>query len=366
MSEREAIGDGGKTLLLSEIFPPRIGGSGSWFWEIYRRLPRETHAVLAGTHPDTARFDAAGTLDIVRADLSSPTWSLMEPAGLRYYARMFGAVRGVARSRKIAQLQCARVMPEGIVGWAASSLLRLPYTVFVHGEDIKLALESRESRLVAQRVLGRASRLICNSENSARMLREDWSLGPERVRVMHPGVDTERFAPTADTEALRERFGWRGRKVVLTVSRLEKRKGHDRMIEAMSQVKAAVPEALYAIVGDGEEREGLERAVRERGLERWVSLIPPASEEDLPRYYRASDLFILPPPPPTAPSAAASRALASCCSRPRRRARRSSPATPAAPPRRWKSGRAGRSWTRPIPGRSPRKSRGCCWTTPPG
>lgn len=288
--------EGGRTLLVSEIFPPRIGGSGTWFWEIYRRLPRSRYAVLAGAHENAERFDAAGEIDVARADLSSSSWSLMEASGLRYYARMLGEVRRVARAKGARRLQCARVMPEGVVGYAGSWLLGLPYVCFVHGEDVRLARESRESRLVARRVLGRAQLLVCNSESSARLLREDWSIAPERIRVMHPGVDTERFAPLAeaDARALRERFGWRGRKVVLTVSRLEKRKGHDRMIEAMEEIRRAVPEALYAIVGDGDEREALVGEIARRGLGRWVSLIDTASDEELPRYYQASDLFILP------------------------------------------------------------------------
>ena len=45
------------TLLVSDIFPPKTGGSGRWFWEIYRRLPRESYLIAAGEDPRQDAFD---------------------------------------------------------------------------------------------------------------------------------------------------------------------------------------------------------------------------------------------------------------------------------------------------------------------
>ena len=44
-------------LMLTEVFPPRTGGSGRWFWELYRRLPREDFVVMAGEDPRQDAFD---------------------------------------------------------------------------------------------------------------------------------------------------------------------------------------------------------------------------------------------------------------------------------------------------------------------
>ena len=44
---------GGTTLLVSEIFPPVHGGSGRWFWEIYRRLPRESYLIVSLLAPES-------------------------------------------------------------------------------------------------------------------------------------------------------------------------------------------------------------------------------------------------------------------------------------------------------------------------
>lgn len=283
-----------KTLLVSEIFPPRIGGSGSWLWEIYRRLPADNFTVLAGDHPDAVSFDEQGALDIRRSNLSSPSWSLFDSTGRSFYRRIYNAISQCAKERSITHVQCARVMPEGIAAYFCKRFMGIPYTCYIHGEDITLAVESRESRFLVGQVLKHASHLICNSENTKRILNADWTVEASKVVVMNPGVDTNRFKPVGNDSALREQFGWTGKKVILTVSRLEKRKGHDQMIKAMDIIRHKVPNAMYAIVGDGVEVEFLSSEVNRLELESWVRFYDPASDAELPTYYQACDLFILP------------------------------------------------------------------------
>jgi phosphatidylinositol alpha-1,6-mannosyltransferase len=107
-------------------------------------------------------------------------------------------------------------------------------------------------------------------------------------------VDTERFRPAGRDPAARGRLGWGDRPVVLTVGRLQQRKGHDVMIRALGTIRAAVPEVLYAIVGDGEERFRLERLVAREGLGRHVQFLGELPDEDLLRCYQQCDLFVLP------------------------------------------------------------------------
>ena len=93
-------------------------------------------------------------------------------------------------------------------------------------------------------------------------------MGPaaSAIRVIHPGVDTGRFRPAArDREGPRTALGWGDRPVVLTVGGLQRRKGHDQMIRALRTIRESIPDVLYAIVGDGEERAILQDlVVRER------------------------------------------------------------------------------------------------------
>jgi phosphatidylinositol alpha-1,6-mannosyltransferase len=143
-------------------------------------------------------------------------------------------------------------------------------------------------------VLRGARLLIANSRSTERMLRDLWSVPADQVRVLNPGVDVGRFMPAAADPDVRARLGWRDRSVILTVGRLQKRKGHDRMISAMREILKTHPSALYAIVGDGEELPFLRKLVDEHGLAGNVQFLGELCDEDLIRCYQQCDLFVLP------------------------------------------------------------------------
>ena len=83
------------------------------------------------------------------------------------------------------------------------------------------------SRLLTRWVLAGAAAVIANSHNSARLLTEHWGVPAARTHVVHPGVDSERFSAGAHSADLRSRLSPDGEIVLLSVGRLERRKGHD-------------------------------------------------------------------------------------------------------------------------------------------
>ena len=191
-------------------------------------------------------------------------------------------------------LHCGRCLPEGIMALGLRELTGVRYACYVHGEDIGIAATSRELRFLVARVFDNAEYVIANSHNTGRMLREAWALGGERVHVLHPGVDTEQFVPARRDERTRAELGWQGRRVVLTVGRLQLRKGQDMLIRALRQIREAVPNVLYAIVGDGGERERLQELVEREGLSDHVQFLGELTDERLLGCYQQCDLFVLP------------------------------------------------------------------------
>jgi phosphatidylinositol alpha-1,6-mannosyltransferase len=123
---------------------------------------------------------------------------------------------------------------------------------------------------------------------------DEWNLDSDRIRLLHPGVDTTRFVPAASQASIRAQLGWSDRSVVLTVGRLQKRKGHDQMILALSAIRRAIPDILYAIVGDGEERQPLQDLVERTGLGDHVQFMGEPDDRELVRCYQQCDLFVLP------------------------------------------------------------------------
>jgi phosphatidylinositol alpha-1,6-mannosyltransferase len=279
-------------LLLTEVFPPRTGGSGRWFWEVYRRLPRT--AIAAGECPGHEAFDRSHDLRLTRLPLALPSWGVCTPASLYRHGGLVRSVRRLVRQSGAAEIHCGKCLPEGTIALALKYATGTPYFAYVHGEEMTLAAGSRELRWLTRRVLGGARLLVANSRNTARMLRDEWDVPPARVRVLHPGVDTGRFVPAARDPAARDRLGWGDRPVVLTVGRLQKRKGHDVLIAVMTAVRRTVPDVLYAVVGDGEERPALEALVAREGLGRHVQFLGEVADDVMVQCYQQCDLFVLP------------------------------------------------------------------------
>ena len=281
-------------LVLSEIFPPKIGGSGHWLHEVYRRQAPARTVLLVGNHDEAAEFDLSSTLRIVRDDLSAPAWTVMNAGGRAYFRRLYRRAAALIRQHRLREIHCARVMPEGVVGYFASHRLGIRLVCFVHGEDIELAKRSRESRWLVARVIARADRLVCNSRNTRRMLLEDWGCKASKITVVYPGIDTDLFRPSGERTALRERLGWTDRPVIITVSRLEIRKGHDMLIDALPALIDRFPRLLYAVVGSGDEREALRERVERLGLSEHVDFRGSCETEEMIELLQASDVFALP------------------------------------------------------------------------
>jgi phosphatidylinositol alpha-1,6-mannosyltransferase len=293
----EAAGTGigrSKVMLISAVFPPIIGGSGHWFWEIYRRLPRRDVVVAAGIDPRQAEFDRTHDLNLTRVSLRVRPPGLIRPPSLLGYAKAVARLRRLARAERVGLLHAGCVLPEGLMALALKGLLGLPYACYAHGEEFEVARSSRELAGLARLVLKGAASVIANSRNTARILTDGWGVPAGKVRVMHPGVDTTRFIPSAPDPAFRERLGWSGRTVLLTVARLQEGKGHDRMIPAVGRLREAYPRVLYAVVGDGPERPKLERLTARLGLGEHVQFLGAIGEDDLIRCYQQCDLFVLP------------------------------------------------------------------------
>jgi phosphatidylinositol alpha-1,6-mannosyltransferase len=168
------------------------------------------------------------------------------------------------------------------------------YICYVHGEEANYATTSRELTFLAQRVLASAEFVIVNSCNTGRLLQEEWGFPHSRLRLLHPGVDTAQFLPASHDPYVRARLGWGERPVILTVGRLQRRKGHDQLIRALGAIRGAVPNVLYAIAGDGEERAALEGLVIETGQRDHVQFLGELQDDKLVQCYQQCDLFVLP------------------------------------------------------------------------
>ncbi|WP_425616593.1 glycosyltransferase family 4 protein [Anatilimnocola sp. NA78] len=282
-----------KTLLVSEIFPPQNGGSGRWLYEIYRRMPAGTVVAAAGLHPKAAEFDNGSGVRTERLDLHLKSWGLLGLGQLAGYLTMAFRLWRLVRRHGAGEVHVARCLPEGFAAWLLNKMAGIPYVVYVHGEETRTSASSRELSWMTRRVFEGCRLIVANSRNTERVLREEWQVPPGKIRVLFPGVDTEWFTPTVPSASVRNELGWGDRLVVMTAGRLQVRKGHDMLIRALPQIQERLPQVLYAIVGEGEERSRLERLADELGVSEHVHFHGEVSYRQLLDCYQQCDLFVL-------------------------------------------------------------------------
>lgn len=281
-------------MLISEIFPPLHGGSGRWFWEIYSRLDSGQYIFAVGHTKGDVEFDKTHSLQTCRINLSSNSWGIKSLEGLTFYWRTFWALRRLAKASHINQIHCGRCLPEGFAAYLVNKFYGTPYKCFIHGEDIESIAQSRELSLIVNAVFKKASMLICNSQNTKRLVVEKFPRYSEKCVVLHPGVDCEYFHPAEKNLVTRNQLGWADRPVVLTVGRLQERKGHDTLIKALPKIKQSIPDILYAIVGDGEQRSNLAKLTNSLKLQDHVLFMDEISDKQLVECYQQCELFVLP------------------------------------------------------------------------
>jgi phosphatidylinositol alpha-1,6-mannosyltransferase len=261
-------------------------------WELYRRLTRDV-AVAAGNCPGDQAFDRQAGLPIERLQLDLRSWGLLS-SSLSDYLTAFRRVRSLVRGHGATQVHCAKALPEGLLALALKKRDRLPFWCYAHGEELRLASTSRELRVLTRAVLRQADQVVANSTFTQSVLLEEWGLTPERVMVMPPGVDTSRFTPALTNPDVRARLGWTGKRVLLTIGTMQKRKGQDMVIRALAQVRASYPDVLYAVAGHGVERDSLARLASELHVDDIVQFRESPAEDELVDLYRECELFVMP------------------------------------------------------------------------
>jgi phosphatidylinositol alpha-1,6-mannosyltransferase len=283
-----------KTLLITENFPPKSGGSGRWFWELYSRLPQNEYEILAGEEPAATKYDSDAKIHILRGNLTSSEWGFKSSVGLKFYFKSALLVRKIIKQRRITQLHCGRILPEGVIAWLLNLFTGIPYVCYVHGEDLETAQSSREQYFICGQVIKRAKTIICNSQNSANIVAKFGAQAASKTQVLHPGVDSNIFVPKQRNQESLTSLNWIDKRVVLTVGRLQARKGQDMMIKAIPEIIKDKPNFLYAIVGDGEEFDALVKLSVELKVEQYVQFLRGITDEQMIECYQQCDLFILP------------------------------------------------------------------------
>jgi phosphatidyl-myo-inositol dimannoside synthase len=274
-----------KTLLLAYLFPPSTGGVQRYLFELAKRMPAGSLVVFARDFSDMrseqAQLDRDFPHPIIRVAMD-------DGRGIPLWLRLRRSVIEAISTHNIEQVLCSEVLPMGMVG----TLSPVPFSVFTYARDVVMPKKSALKHVMAKRVFARAKHIITISEFTKSLLL-DYGDVSDRISFVRPGVDPDFFDPKRGSGDIADRFDLHDKKVILSIGRMDPRKGFDTMIACMPRVREQVPNAIYLIVGDGEDKHRLRALAKRHGVEDIVRFAPDRIEDDqLPHLYNACDVFI--------------------------------------------------------------------------
>ena len=271
---------GVKHLLVTNDFPPKIGGIQSLLWEWWRRLPPDRFAVLTSPYDGSAQFDSAQAFRIERT---------REPV-LLPHPWMVRRIDDLAREVGADLVVLDPALPLGLVGPS----LQLPYDVVLHGAEVTVPGRLPGTKQALGNVLRRARHVVSAGEYAAargRAGRRAVAAGHRRAagrrRRAVPAVDAR---PSARRPA--PRFGLPvDAELIVSISRLVPRKGFDVAIEAAALLAPSRPDLVLAISGGGRDERRLRRLAAERGAP--VVFLGRVPNDQLPGLYGCADVFAM-------------------------------------------------------------------------
>lgn len=182
---------------------------------------------------------------------------------------------------------------------ARRKLLTIHDLAFIFYPDAAMPSLHRYLNVVVPRSVRRADHILADSQRTALDLQEQWRVPADRITVVQGAVDHARFAPVSDPQRLAEvraRYGIHDRPYILTVSRLEPRKNHVRLIEAYAKLRleSKLPHALVIVGAKGWLYDDIFRRVQELHLDEHVIFTGYAPDTDLPTLLSGADVFAYP------------------------------------------------------------------------
>jgi len=277
-----------KCLLVTLEYPPQKGGIANYLANIFSRLPSDKFMVLAPKHKGDREYDEKATYKILRGSLLS---FYIWPRWLPLYLR----IKRIVKKNRIKTLCLSHVLPVGYIAYLLrkNKKFKQRYIVFAHGLDVLKAQEKPRKKKWLIKILQNASGIVTNSEYTRGLIRE-LGIPDSKILVVYPCPAVRPPKTTVETYDILSKYGLSNKRVILSVGRLVKRKGVDKVIEALPKLFEQFKDIMYVIVGDGPEIEALGKRVQELNLQNIVRFVGEVSDEELIKFYTISELFIMP------------------------------------------------------------------------
>ena len=263
-------------LIVTRSFPPEIGGMQNHLWGLSSELSKNFMIKVFADHVDNHKdFDEQASFSIERVGGIKL---------LRKYRKAY-LIDEFVKSSNV----------KGIIADHWKSLENLKNNkkkyCLIHGKEINHKKNSSINKRIIK-VLDNVEKIIANSQYT-KNLAIQLGVNKDKIIVINPGVDQVKKIEQKYLDKVESLLSFKIPRLI-TVSRLEKRKNHEKIIMALRNLKQIYPDIVYICIGHGDEEENLKKLVKELDLEAQVMFFKDISNKLKNALVAKSNIFIMP------------------------------------------------------------------------
>ena len=263
-------------LIVTRAFPPELGGMQSLMWGLTKEMSKNFMIkVFADYQENHKEFD------------SKENFSIERVGGIKFLRKIRKAqlINEFLKENKI----------QGVIAdhWKSLELIKTDKKKYclIHGKEINHPKGSSLNNRVVK-VLNHVEKVIANSEYTKNLAINNGVI-KDKVIVINPGVAPVQALNKKSLEKVESLLKIKTPRLI-TVSRFDKRKNHEKIIMALRNLKQQYPDIVYICIGYGDEEENLKKLVEELDLVSQVMFFKDISDDLKNALIAKSNIFVMP------------------------------------------------------------------------
>ena len=263
-------------LIVTRSFPPEVGGMQSLMWGLSKEMSKNFMIkVFADYHENHKELDQKENFSIERV------------GGIKFLRKIRKAqlINEFLKENKV----------KGIIAdhWKSLELIKTDKKKYclIHGKEINHPEGSSINKRI-KKVLNETEKVIANSEFTKNLAIVN-GIDKNKIKVINPGVNAVKELDRKSLEKVESLLKIKSPRLI-TVSRFDKRKNHEKIIMALRNLKQQYPDIVYICIGHGEEEENLKKLVQELNLSSQVMFFKEITENLKNALIAKSNIFVMP------------------------------------------------------------------------
>ena len=204
----------------------------------------------------------------------------------------YRALKRHVRNNNIDHIIVGHILPLGTVAFSFFKRYKISYSVILHGMDISYALKKKRKAIIAKKVLESAQSIICANSYTAKIVKkiiskEKW----RKINIVNPGISASIKENTYTQTKIINKYSLSDKIVLFSLGRIVKRKGFDKVIEALPEVWKLLPNLVYFIAGKGPDENYLKQLASTHSN---INFIGELDDENKWAWFFICDIFAMP------------------------------------------------------------------------